>query len=260
MLALINGTWQSDPEMKKRIVQRAKDFTEPHELAEPAVCFECNALIEDEDTISCRSYHQLFHTRCMTAEIPTSLMIPPSPMIPNIQLSWTGILDWCREDPDDPDYDPNEEQSDEQKDPLDTDTEEGEEDQTTRQAETLKSALAEEIDTKRKIRDMGITYQDSHLRHNLQLDPNKVYVDEDLRNVKSFQRALRLLYIARTGEGLLRTHSGVHIQYTNPDSVLRERVAAEMDIIKTEMSRFYINPRVRTSGEDEEDIEMTDVK
>ena len=88
-------------------------------------------------------------------------------------------LEWCREDLDESYYDPNEEQSDEQEDPLDTDTEEGDEDQTIRQAETLKAVLAEEIDTKRQIRDMGINYEDSHLRYNLQLDPNKVYVDED---------------------------------------------------------------------------------
>ena len=93
--------------------------------------------------------------------------------------------DWCREDPDDPDYDPNEEQSDEQEYPLDTDDEKEEKDQTNRQAEDLNAVLAEEIDVKRQIKVMGINLEDSHLRYNLQLDPQKVYADEAPKKEKS---------------------------------------------------------------------------
>ena len=38
MLALVNGTWQDDPEIKKRILQRGRNFTEPPTSTEPAVC------------------------------------------------------------------------------------------------------------------------------------------------------------------------------------------------------------------------------
>ena len=33
MLALVNGTWQDDPDMKKRILQRGQDFTESHKFS-----------------------------------------------------------------------------------------------------------------------------------------------------------------------------------------------------------------------------------
>lgn len=69
MLALLNGTWRNDPEMKKRILQRRRDRGEPHKSAVPGVCFECNTMIEDDDTVSCRSCNQVFHTRCMTDEV-----------------------------------------------------------------------------------------------------------------------------------------------------------------------------------------------
>ena len=123
-------------------------------------------------------------------------------------------------------------------------TKEGYGDQITRQAKILKADLAEKIETKRQTRGIGISLEDSHLRYNLQLDPNKAYADEDLGKANTLQHAVRLLYTARTGEGFLRTHSGVHIDYTHLDSAQWERVAVEMDVIKTEVSLFYIDSRV----------------
>lgn len=87
-------------------------------------------------------------------------------------------------------------------------------------------------------------YEDSHLRYNLQLDPNKFHADEDLKKEIILQHALRLLYAARTGKGLLRRHSGVHIQYTQLDSVQGERLAAGIDMIKKEVCLSHVNPRV----------------
>ena len=89
--------------------------------------------------------------------------------------------------------------------------------------------------------DMGYSEREATLRQNLVLPPNKVYNDSDLDNEATLHRALRLLYAARTGEGMLRLKPTIHIKYTQLNNSLGDAAEREMKLIGQDLSKFYLN-------------------
>lgn len=199
-------------------------------------CYECHAGVDDEDAVECNSCHEWFHLLCVGLERQ-----PKSGFECPYCVEDDGLAEEASSgkggSANDKDY-----QSDSHSDSKEDDTDDSSRlSQSDDEAETNPFKFFTEVDARQFQSELQADDTEATLEYLLKQPYDKTYQDEDLEDEIVLQRALRLLYAARTGEGKLREKPSIHIKYTHISSDKATMIKDEMDSLHQDLLKF-LNP------------------
>lgn len=193
-------TMQFDNEGRRKAAPTAQD----------TICSVCEEIVERKDNIQCSACKDVSHLLCVGLEKrPRSKTAFECP--------------YCLAENGDDDDDLRGHSSEDSNDESGVDTDDEYEDAASSGSDKDDSAdpndhpgsFLTEVDFKQFINEHQVDDATAKLRFLLVHPYGKEYDDEDLNDEVTLEKALRLLYAARTGEGQLRAKHGIHISYTH---------------------------------------------